>query len=699
MSDAAHLATKIPNLVVLTGGKGQPERDYVQDVFGKGGYLDARIDGYQPRDGQIKLARAIDRGIREGRHVIGEGPTGTGKSFAYSVPAAYHAVHSGKRVCIVTANKNLQRQIYQKDLAALAAAVPWPFTYAIRKGVASYLCRRNFEARTYQGLLFETTEQRQMIEATVRWAETTTTGDYEDSPGPSAKVWAGFSTGREECDGRKCPQFGRCFVKKAKDASESAQIIVTNYHLFFLHLRMGVERPILPEFDVVIMDEAHRAANIAREFFGQEITFGGLYRCVTNLHMVEVARFKAQGQRLREAFMKEVAGLWHALAARARAHNHVITEKNRLDTTALEERLEEIRLFYGEVADALDPPDAIISSKGTAQGAQASAYRKLAVKCLEKQEELAEFRSLAGEGMVYFIEGSGHEPQGKYVRLKSKAIEVSGFMRPMLFERYKTVVQTSATLAARGGNGGDFAYLRREMGMNPRAGAEDLSVEELVVESPFDWPQQAMLVIPSTMPEFVHGDDRWDKAVLDHTQQTVELMKGRTLCLFTSFRMLEAARDRLRKETRYRILVQGEKTNRELAAEFQDDVHSVLLGTESFAEGVSIEGEACSCVLLDKIPFINKNDPVMMGLERRLKERGSRDDVFRTYMLPEAIISFKQRVGRLIRTVEDVGVVVVLDRRLLTKPYRKQFIKSIPPVRQTTDLEAIQPFLWEKGVV
>lgn len=687
------------HLPVVTEDPHPPERDYIHAVFGKGGYLDVRIDGYQPRDGQIKLARAIDRGIRDGRHVIGEGPTGTGKSFAYSVPAAYHAVHSGKKVCIVTANKNLQRQIYQKDLASLAAAVPWPFTYAIRKGVTSYLCRRNFDARTYQEVMFETTEQRQMLEATVQWAETTKTGDYEDSPGPPPKVWAGFSTGREECDGRKCVRFGECFAKQAKDASEKASIIVTNYHLFFLHLRMGEERPILPKFDVVIMDEAHRAANIAREFFGQEITFGGLHRCVKDLHMINVTRFKGRGQLLRQAFMLEVNRMWDLLSARARAHDHVITEKNRVDTTALEERLEEIRLFYDEVADALDPASTTFDAKGASQGSQPGPYRKMAGKCFEKKEELAEFRSLAGEGMVYFIEGSGYEPHGKYVRLKSKAVEVSGFMRPMLFERFKTVVQTSATLAVRGGSGGDFAYLRREMGMNPREGAVDLSVEELVVESPFDWPQQAMLVIPSTMPEFVHGDDRWDKAVLDHTQKTVELMNGRTLCLFTSFRMLEAARDRLRKETSFRILVQGEKTNRELAAEFQSDVHSVLLGTESFAEGVSIEGEACSCVLLDKIPFINKNDPVMMGLERRLKKRGSRDDVFRTYMLPEAIISFKQRVGRLIRTVEDIGVVVVLDRRLLTKTYRKQFIKSIPPVRLVTDLAAIKPFLWEKGVV
>jgi ATP-dependent DNA helicase DinG len=699
-SDAAYLATKIPGLVVLTGGKSAVEHDYIDEVFGPHGYLAARVDGYRPRDGQIKLARAIDRGIRDQRHVIGEGPTGTGKSFAYSVPAAYHAVHSGKKVCIVTANKNLQRQIYQKDLAALAAAVPWPFTYAIRKGVSSYLCLRDFESRSWQTLFSEVSEHGDMIRSTADWAAKTETGDFEESPGPPPKVWAGFSTSREECDGRKCVRFRDCYVKKAKDASEKAQIIVTNYHLFFLHLRMGTERPILPHFDVVIMDEAHRAANIARDFFGTEITFGALYRCVTNLHMIEVRGFRARGAALRDEYMAEVNRMWAVLGHRARSKSHILSERNSIETDRLEGMLNTISDFYDEVADVLDPPAlAVLSGRKAAQGSLAAQYRKLSGKCAEKAEQLAEFRATAQEGMVYFIEGSGNEERGKYVRLKSRAVEVAGFMRPMLFERYKTVVQTSATLAVRGGKGSDFAYLRREMGMNPRAGAEDLSIEELVVESPFNWPKQAMLVIPASMPEFTHGDGKWDEAVLEHTVRTVTIMKGRTLGLFTSFRMLELAKERLRRETRYRILAQGEGTNRELVSEFQADIDSVLLGTESFAEGISVEGEACSCVLLDKIPFINKDDPVMAGLERRLKQRGSREDVFRSYMLPEAIISFKQRVGRLIRTVEDVGVVVVLDRRLLTKPYRTQFIKSIPPIRRETELEAIQPFLWEKGIV
>lgn len=690
---------EVPVLVVIDGGKRpEPPGDYINQVFGDKGFLAAQITGYRPRDGQIKLARAIDRGIREGRHVIGEGPTGTGKSLAYSVPAVFHAVHNGKRVCIVTANKNLQRQIYQKDLADLARAVPWTFKYAIRKGQNSYLCLRNFENDDWRQLDIDS-DYSEVVDATVRWAGETTTGDFEDSPGPPPKVWAAFSTSREDCDGRKCISFESCFAKKAKDRAAGADIIVTNYHMLFLHLKLGPESKILPEFDVVILDEAHNAANIAREFFGQELAFGALYRCVTQLHMIDVRGFKAKGQRLRDETMKAVNNLWTELAQRARAKRHIFKAGDPLKSEDLETALGEVAAFYKKVAEAMDPGGEITSVQAAKQGSEAQSLRKLAGKCLEKAAALAEFRVVGNEHVTYFIEGSGNEEKGKYVKLKSKAVEVGGYLRRALFERFPTVVQTSATLAVRGGQGSDFAYLRREMGMGKMGELPNLETEELVVESPFNWPKQALLVIPRTMPEFVHGSAVWDQAVCDHLEQTVNAVRGRTLGLFTSYRMLRIAAEHLRARTNWRVLVQGEATNRELAATFQSDVNSVLLGTESFSEGVSIEGEACTCVVLDKIPFLNQDDPVIQALDFRMKARGGRENVFQTHMLPEAIISFKQRVGRLIRTVNDVGVVVVLDKRLLTKAYRTQFTKSIPPIRREESLSAIEPFLREVGAL
>jgi len=702
------MSEQTPNvkLSVIQGGKQDEATDYILDVFGQGGYLSRRIQGYRPRQGQIQLARTIDQAIRQGHHVIGEGPTGTGKSLAYAAPAAYHAVHNGLRIGVVTANKNLQRQVYQKDLAELAEATPWNFTYGIRKGISSYLCERNFREGKWREGLFEFPDQAEAIELTRQWAEDTSTGDFEDSPGAPGKVWALFSTNREECDGRKCRDFASCWVNKAKLEAAEADIVVTNYHLFFLALSLA-QLPsdaepnpprlakILPDFDVVIMDEAHRAANIARDFFGSEVTWSGLYRCVTNMHMVdEIRGFKTRGKALRDRYMVAISQFFYRLGDLARAHRNVLG-KGDCPSEEVEQLLTLVAEFYLDVARKLDP--AGTGGKSTDQamrGAAAGRYRLLAEKSLLRQDELKEFREISRQGLVYFVEGSGYEEKGRKVKLKSRAIEVGGYMRAHLFDNFPTVVQTSATLAVRGGKEGDFDFLKREIGMK---GLED--VDEIVVESPFNWPKQALLVIPSTMPEFRNGDASWDQAVCEHLEQIVNVVQGRTLGLFTSFRMLNIASEYLRGHTKWPILVQREATNRELAERFQTDRSSVLLGTESFSEGVSIEGEACTCVVLDKIPFMTKDDPVLQGIERKMRARGSHENIFNAYMLPEAIISFKQRIGRLIRTVSDVGVIVVLDKRLLTKTYRHQFIKSIPPLQVHEQLDAIGPFLRRVGAL
>jgi ATP-dependent DNA helicase DinG len=688
-------------LVVIDGGrKPEPLGDYIKDTFGKGGSLAKLIPGYEPRAGQMEMAREIDMGIREKVHIIAEGPTGTGKSLAYSVPAAYHAAHSGKRVCIVTANKNLQRQIYEKDLATLRDAVPWKFTYAVRKGISSYACLRDVESQKYREFLFDgnlSEGEELMVQETAEWAKNTNTGDFEESPGPGWKIWSQFSTTRDDCTGRKCPAFDDCFVAKAKAKADKADIIVTNYHLLFLHLKVGEASKILPPFDVIILDEAHRAAKTARDFFGEEITFNSIYRCVTNMHLVDVGGFKAKGDRLRTAILEEARKIWVGLAARAQKRNSIIDEKNPVPCEHLEELLQKGEDFYGELASRLDPGEAsaggTLSAAAMKRATEAENFRKLKDKCEERREQLFMFRDCTKKGMVFFIEGSGKE-EGKWVKLKSKAVDVGGYMHHGLFKRFDTVVQTSATLAIQGGGKSNFEYLRREMGMG---GIKNVS--EIVVESPFDWARQGLLVIPRSMPEYKFGDDRWNKEICKHLEKTVNLVGGRTLGLFTSFHMLNMAAEHLRKKTNFTVYVQGEATNRELVARFQRDVGSILLGTESFSEGVSIEGEACSCVVLDKIPFIPKNDPVMNGIEKMLKARGSRQSSFEAYSLPEAIISFKQRVGRLIRTVNDTGVVVVLDKRLHTKRYRFQFTNSVPFDKVHDDLKVIRPFLARVGAL
>jgi ATP-dependent DNA helicase DinG len=695
---------KKPEFTVIDGGGERlPGTEYIVDVFGPGGMLAKQIPGYEPRPGQIALARAIDKGIRDRHHVIGEGPTGTGKSLAYAVPAAYHSVHSGRQFCIVTANKTLQGQIATKDLPTLQKAVGWPFTYAVRKGLNSYLCERDYRNGKWRDLLFDQdlkTGEDVQIEETKQWADATTTGDFEESPGPSPRVWSAFSTSRDGCDGRRCSEIKTCFVQKAKEASKEADIVITNYHLFYLHLRhVATGRPgwILPPFDVAILDEAHNAAGIAREFFGDEVTFGSLYRCVTNMHMYEVRGFKKRGAKLREAVLFETRRLWNAFGYRARGGQNLLKRTGDCDSTNLENLLGDCWKFYQDIANALEPANASASVHASAHAVEAETARQLAERCESVKAKLEVFRCLPtkdsnpNQRLVYYIEGSGQpnkEGKPQFVKLKSKALLVGGYLNNVLFDPLPTVVQTSATLAIRGqSKNDDFFYLKREMGMSKRD-----DVDELVVASPFDWQRQALLVIPEAMPNY--QDSQWPNQVCLYFEQILNMVGGRTLGLFTSFKMLHMVRDYLWKQYfPFQIMSQGDATNAELQRRFREDIDSVLLGSQSFAEGVDIQGEACSCVVLDKLPFIPPNDPLLKGLEQF--ER----NVFSTYQIPESIIAFKQRVGRLIRTVSDTGVIVVLDKRIHTKGYGKRFLDSIPPITVAKSIDAIPLFLQKVGAL
>ena len=335
------------------------------------------------------------------------------------------------------------------------------------------------------------------------------------------------------------------------------------------------------------------------------------------------------------------------------------------------------------------------SLKGKKDRAIAVAYLKSAAKCTKRSLDLEDFRKGATKGKVYFIEpGKLRNEKMTDPKLGSKMVDVSGLMNHHLFKPHRTVVQTSATLAIKGNinSTSDFDYVKTEMGMS------GLDVEEKTVASPFDYKTRSILVVPKDMPKYAWDSEEWEQSVCDHFEKITNMVGGRTLGLFTSYRILHIVKDRLRKAGRHDVLVQGEGTNKALAEEFQGDVNSILLGTKSFSEGVSIEGEACSCVILDKLPFIPPGDPIAFGIKKRFidsgddeKRAGSR--VFTEYRLPEAIIDFKQRVGRLIRTETDYGVAVLLDNRLHTEKYRQQFMRSVSFERMHSTINVIPGYM------
>jgi len=724
-------------LRVLEGGRVDESGDYIEDVFGAKGYLAKLVKGYQPRLGQMALARAIDQGIREGRHVISEGPTGTGKSLAYSVPAAYHAIHSRKKICIVTANKTLQSQIVNKDLEELRAATGWKFSFMIRKGLSNYLCSRDYARGIWSEALAEDPDAEDMISAMRDWADTTEDGDREGSPGPSNQLWKSFSTTHDDCATPKnCPSAEDCFADKAKNRAKATQIIVTNYHLFYRHLTFEARRlreaeakckeenkewdlelynkklrqnnnGILPVFDVVIMDEAHHAPEIARDHLGEDATVSWslVQRCISGLHeAAEYGGRTAEATRMRA--MTWLNSLWDGLEKRLVSDLVVFGPGDELESAQLEQALHEVATAYTAAARSatLPPGKKALSGRDIEMSVVRARFDKMAARCHVAAAKLKSFRVRDIDSLVYFAEKETSDDGRSHIKLKAKALQVGRFMREELFDKFPTVVQTSATLAIKTRGSSDFDHVRREMGMRNMT-----RVIELAVPSPFDWHSQALLVVPRTMPLYdtKSKDDNaaYNQAALEHMESIIKTVKGRTLVLFTSHKSMKRAAVYLRDRLPYEVYVQGEGTNLELQRKFRSNVDSVLLGTESFAEGVDIQGEACSCVILEKLSFAPPNDPILVGLKMQNQELLRKDpkarivDVFNEYSVPAALTKFKQRTGRLLRSIRDVGAIVCLDRRVTEYGYGYRFIGSIPPIRISKDLSDIAPFLRSLGAL
>ena len=633
--------------------------DYINSVFGPDGVLAHRFEGYVPRQGQIDLALAVDGAIRDGEHVMAEAPTGTGKSIGYSVPASYHAAHEGKRVVIATANIALQEQLVDKDLPLLSDILPWDFSFALIKGRNNYLCHDRLYQEEAQGTLelLDEPGDAGMLEALVAWARRTTTGDVSELPfEPPYRLWRRFSTSSEDCKGSDCRFRDECCALRARAAAQEADVVVCNYHLLFAHLqvREATEKDIvLPPFDVAILDEAHKAADIARDFFGFRVTQGSIRWAARLLKKIGEARFH-------ESVVKEAELFFTRLVQHRRSPAY----KTRLRTPDVVPCSELVRLL-GEVRDGY-----VEAISETTDVDLRADLKRAAGRCNDLAHQIGSALSMTDPEAVSFIE---EDSRGSGV-LCSKPIHVGERLRRSLFDEARTVVLTSATLTT----GGSFDHLREEIGVpDPR---------ELVVDTPFDFQRQALLVVPDGMPE--PNDPAYPAAVAAVFAEIMDLADGRTLGLFTSYRNLNATYERVRGNG-HRVLKQGDMPRTALVEEFRRDVGSVLLGTESFWAGVDVPGEALSCVVIDRLPFPSPDDPVLDAISERDRRW------FTSYSLPRAVIAFKQGFGRLIRTAADRGVVVVLDRRLVSKPYGRVFTASLPDVLKSRRLENVRHFLEE----
>jgi ATP-dependent DNA helicase DinG len=648
----------------------------VIDLLAPGGGLERAIPHYEDRAEQRAMSSAVARAIDDGRPLIVEAGTGTGKTLAYLVPALL----SGKRIVVSTGTRTLQDQIARHDVPLLREIIAKPFAAVVLKGVGNYVCRRRLaEAAS------KLAKPDVSLASLVDWSEQTSTGDRAEVEWlpEGAALWQDVTTTPDARIGPRCPYFERCFVTQARRLAEQAQLILVNHHLYFADRALRAASPgakVLPDHDAVIFDEAHQLEDVATEHFGARISTPKLAELVRDAHL-GLARMPLWTGRAAIDVIDTVERAGLALFAQLRAALVAADplELSRMPLPSglfdqperqaawfrLDGALEDLaRVAESESQPPPDDEDAVDA------GPRASLVG-LARRARELRDDLATIAEQRQKSHVYWGEV---RPTGTF--LTASPIDVADLVRRHIVRAGPTPVFTSATLTA----AGDFGYTRSRLGLDDKR-----EIDELLVTSPFDYATQAMLYVPRDLPPV---NDGFTVQAAERVQELLAITNGRAFILFTSHRALREASARLAKLP-YPVLVQGDAPRASLVDRFRATPSSVLLGTGSFWEGVDVPGDALSLVIIDKLPFAPHTDPLVAARMQQRAEAG--EDPFAAIQLPAAAIALKQGFGRLIRRRDDRGIVAILDGRIVTRTYGRVFLETLPPnLPRTSTIEQVK---------